>query len=210
MKKFFSSLLVTILTGLLAYSPITFASTPDGETPAQESVCNDLKTDGVTKGLYGLCVAFCEAHDFADQQELMNEDDLQTFEDEAPSGRILRNYNKKKSATDPAMPCIRVETTCPCWNTEEIDSIDGLLADNTGEGFKRCTGNIDSVVTLSERTTTPVNPNSPIAQLAQALASKGPEDPNQNSKCLYRNIENNAYSAFSTNNGTLTHAQAQV
>ena len=35
--------------------------TPDGLTPAQEDVCDDLK--GGTAGLYGLCVAFCEAHD---------------------------------------------------------------------------------------------------------------------------------------------------
>ena len=39
------------------------AGTPDGQTPAVESVCDPLKADGVTHGLYGLCIAFCEAQD---------------------------------------------------------------------------------------------------------------------------------------------------
>ena len=41
------------------------AQTPDGETPAEETVCDPLKADGITKGLYGLCVAFCEAQDYS-------------------------------------------------------------------------------------------------------------------------------------------------
>ena len=37
------------------------AMTPDDATPANEDVCLDLKN--YTPGLYGLCVAYCEAQD---------------------------------------------------------------------------------------------------------------------------------------------------
>lgn len=49
-----------VLSFILFYSP-AFAQTPDGETPANEGVCDELI--GLTPGLYGLCVAFCEAQD---------------------------------------------------------------------------------------------------------------------------------------------------
>jgi hypothetical protein len=36
-----------------------------GQTPAQEGVCDLLNDEGVTKGLYSLCLAFCGEQDFA-------------------------------------------------------------------------------------------------------------------------------------------------
>jgi hypothetical protein len=39
------------------------AQTPDGQTPVNEGVCDELMESGITKGLFGLCVAFCEAQD---------------------------------------------------------------------------------------------------------------------------------------------------
>jgi hypothetical protein len=96
------------------------AQTPDGETPANEGVCNGLKAPGVTNGLYGLCVAYCEAQD------------LDTFDKEPPSTKILDNYNKRKTATDPAMPCLKVP--CPCWSDAELASI---TADNAAASCSR-------------------------------------------------------------------------
>lgn len=92
------------------------AATPDGTTPANEGVCNGLQVAGVTPSLYGLCVAYCEAQD------------LDTFDKEPPSTKILDNYNKRKQASDPAMPCVK--PTCPCWSGAEIASIsaDGVAA----------------------------------------------------------------------------------
>lgn len=92
------------------------AATPDGTTPANEGVCNGLKVSGITPSLYGLCVAYCEAQD------------LDTFDKEPPSTKILDNYNKRKLASDPAMPCVK--PSCPCWTGAEIASIsaDGLSA----------------------------------------------------------------------------------
>ena len=63
--------LLTTFTTIIAVvmfmtaSPV-LAQTPDGDTPAVETVCDSLQEDGITKGLYGLCVAFCEAQDVAD------------------------------------------------------------------------------------------------------------------------------------------------
>ena len=43
------------------------ALTPDGETLANEGVCDVLQ--GGSPGLYGLCVAYCEAQDLDDAQD---------------------------------------------------------------------------------------------------------------------------------------------
>ena len=107
------------------------AQTPDGETPAEETVCDPLKADGVTKGLYGLCVAFCEAQDHAALSDPITEEELIALAEDAPSGRILANYNKKKQESDPDMPCIKVEEPCPCWTAEELALVDGYLGDGT-------------------------------------------------------------------------------
>ena len=57
-----------ITVGMVAFCCVLIsaasAQTPDGQTPAGESVCDALQAEGVTRGLYGLCVAFCEAQDW--------------------------------------------------------------------------------------------------------------------------------------------------
>jgi len=116
----------TLALGILS-APTTLASTPDGLTPPNEGVCDPLQADGVSKGLYGLCVAFCEAQDWADEAIPVSEEDYLALEQGKPSGRILANYNKKKGASDPDMPCIKVLEPCPCWTAEEIASIDGVI-----------------------------------------------------------------------------------
>ena len=99
---------------LILLSNAVVASTPDGETPANEGVCDNLKNE--TPGLYGLCVAYCEAQD------------LDSFDKGPPNTKILANYNKKKQAGDPDMPCLQVP--CPCWSDAELASIsaDGMAA----------------------------------------------------------------------------------
>lgn len=92
------------------------AATTDASTPANQGVCDGLKVSGITPSLYGLCVAYCEAQD------------LDTYDKEPPSTKILDNYNKRKLTSDPAMPCVK--PTCPCWTEAEIASVsaDGLSA----------------------------------------------------------------------------------
>jgi len=103
------------------------AATPDGSTPANEGACDVLKTNA-TPGLYGLCVAYCEAQD------------LDTFDKEPPSTKILDNYNKKKLTGDPDMPCLKVP--CPCWTDAELASI---TADNMAAACLRATNKIQTI-----------------------------------------------------------------
>jgi len=116
MRYLFTTLCLVLLSGLAGINGSAIASTPDGETPANEGVCDPLKADGITKGLYGLCVAYCEAQD------------LDTVDKEPPSTKILENYNKKKAAGDPAMPCIQI--ACPCWSDAELaaTTADGMVS----------------------------------------------------------------------------------
>jgi hypothetical protein len=102
------------MAGLVVAAPV-IAETPDGMTPANEGTCDGLKTTA-TPGLYGLCVAYCEAQD------------LDVTSKEPPNTKILENYNKRKQAGDPDMPCIKAP--CPCWTDAELASIsaDGAAA----------------------------------------------------------------------------------
>lgn len=100
-----------LLAGWAMVGGSAIAQTPDGETPANEGVCSGLQAPGISPGLYGLCVAYCEAQD------------LDSFDKEPPNTKILANYNKRKQASDPAMPCVKVP--CPCWSNEDMASISG-------------------------------------------------------------------------------------
>lgn len=109
-KNLISALCSVVLAGVVGLSSPVIASTPDGETPANEGVCDPLKLDGITKGLYGLCVAYCEAQD------------LDVVGDkEPPNSKILGNYRKKMNPGDPDMPCLA--TPCPCWDEAEIAAV---------------------------------------------------------------------------------------
>jgi hypothetical protein len=97
---------------LLLVSLFVFFSSSLSAAPATKGICEGagLKAKGVTNGLFGLCVAYCEAG--------------------ANSERVLENYNLKKKDSDPAMPCLTdTEPTlsCECWNT--------LTASQIGEGM---------------------------------------------------------------------------
>ncbi len=106
MKTFLAALASLALFGGIASTSI--ASTPDGETPANEGVCDVLQ--GSTPGLYGLCVAYCEAQDL----DLVGDKPV-------PNSRILANYRKKMQAGDPDMPCL--QAPCPCWDEADAANI---------------------------------------------------------------------------------------
>jgi len=113
MRYLFTTLCLVLLTGLAGINGSAIASTPDGMTPANEHECDNLKS--ATPGLYGLCVAYCEAQD------------LDTIDKNPPSEKILANYRKKMQSGDPDMPC--VATPCPCWTPEQFNRI---TTDGTG------------------------------------------------------------------------------
>ena len=98
---------------LFAASTLT-AQMPDGIPPANEGVCDDLKY--ATPGLYGLCVAFCEAQDC--EPEPTADDPHSRCAPSSP--KLLDIYNKKKRPGDPDMPCIR--EPCPCWLQDELNA----------------------------------------------------------------------------------------
>ena len=110
-NSFVSKLLqagVVAAIGFLAAGPV-LAQTPDGETPALEGVCDELK--GGTPGLYGLCIAFCEAQDL---DEVIQE----AMAGGVPGEKVLERYRAKSKAGDPDMPCIISASACPCFNID--------------------------------------------------------------------------------------------
>ena len=96
----------SLMRTLLRFGGSVSAATPDGQTPAQESVCDVLTADGVTKDLSGLCVAMWEAQELAECSSPMTEEDIDLFFAKAPSGKIIAQYDKPRAVEDPAMPCI--------------------------------------------------------------------------------------------------------
>jgi len=96
--------------------------THDEWTPAEEDTCDVLK--GGTPGLYGLCIAFCEAHDC--EPDFTRDDGNYFANCRKSDSKILRNYERKMKDGDPYMPCAPrpsndpQEVTCPCWGEAEL------------------------------------------------------------------------------------------
>jgi hypothetical protein len=117
--------------------------TPDGLTPSQEDVCDDLKYG--TPGLYGLCIAFCEAHDSECVPDLALEDPFANCR--RRDAKILRNYKKKMREGDPDMPCLPSagedpQYACPCWSQEDLEYFPfSLLSYQVDETFGGCETN---------------------------------------------------------------------
>ena len=105
-----SSLLVVVAAPALG-------STPDDMTPAEEIVCDELHD--FTPGLYGLCVAYCEAQDCDFESAISGQCS-------APNPRLLDIYEKKRRAEDPPMPCLVSETEdeCPCFSAEDLPELE--------------------------------------------------------------------------------------
>ena len=91
---------LTILIAVLALfgaAGTGWAQTPDDFPPANEGVCDDLAY--ATPGLYGLCIAFCEAQDC--ELDFGLED---PFENCVPgSQKVLARYEAKMQEGDPSM-----------------------------------------------------------------------------------------------------------
>ena len=98
-----------MLTFLVIVALPSWAQTPDGNTPANEGVCDDLI--GGTPGLYGLCIGYCEARDL---------NKIGSDISKPSNSKLLTIYNKKKQVGDPDMPC--VQSPCSCWSDSEISA----------------------------------------------------------------------------------------
>ncbi|UCH73698.1 MAG: hypothetical protein JSU82_15410 [Rhodospirillales bacterium] len=124
--------LLSITMALLALPAAVEAR--DGLTPAENPLCNEA--DFVTPGLYGLCVAMCEAQQCGAEYDPVTK--TIKFDDNCkPSAeQILANYNRKAGPDDPQMPCVRIP--CPCWTETELDNIGG--GGINGTNFDSCLG----------------------------------------------------------------------
>ena len=106
MKNLKNQCLTLLLAALFVAIPLTVsAQTPDGETPAEETVCDGLRDN--SPGLYGLCVAMCEAQDM-DQS---NPDNVFAALTSAPNFKLLKKYRNRMKPGDPDLPCLPI--TCP-------------------------------------------------------------------------------------------------
>jgi len=99
------------------------SSSFDGQFDRTDRVCDAVS--GKTRGLHGLCVAYCEAkgvdslftkYQFRPSEAKKAASDKQS---------ILKRYNAKKRAIDPPMPCLPHEeatvASCPCWSGEVLE-----------------------------------------------------------------------------------------
>ena len=128
---------------LPAPSQTASAQTPDGETPAEESVCDVVHVqNGGSPGLYGLCVAYCEAQDC----HLSDDGDVPQSCINTSEKLLAKYESRRDPAVDPEMPCLPQGTECPCWTQELLDSLspdyssacsvapDGSVSQWTAEG----------------------------------------------------------------------------
>lgn len=95
--------LTVLLFVLIACTGTAWAQTPDGETPAEESVCDGLEGD-----LFGLCNAYCEAMDCDSESP--------TAADRA-CDRVLSNFTE--AGGEP--PCTASAGCCEIHSTPGCD-----------------------------------------------------------------------------------------
>lgn len=88
------SLWILVLGFVVIGAGSVLAKTPDGQTPAQETVC-DMETGAA----YGLCNAYCEAMDCTDPNQRASDQGCES---------VKENFEKK---TGRPLPCT---LTCPC------------------------------------------------------------------------------------------------
>ena len=118
-KTLLTALTTIMAFGLLTVSAPVLAQTPDGLTPANEGICDDLA--GEKSGLYGLCVAYCEAQDL--QETPPNADDIDDATKAAlHAEKLLGVFDKKAGPDGPRMPCVTYENLCP-WTLDELEAI---------------------------------------------------------------------------------------
>jgi hypothetical protein len=100
---------------LLLISMLLISGTAIAGPPA-DGVCGELK--GATPGLFGLCVAFCEAQDLG-----------QAPESKQSAFSLLAAYEARRGPEDPDMPCLDSNlstkpqppaASCTCWSTDDL------------------------------------------------------------------------------------------
>ncbi len=89
---------------LLLCTGAALASTPDGQTPAEETVC-----DSETGAAFGLCNAYCEAMD------------CESEDPQASETACTKVRGKFMNITGRDLPCEAPPATCPCLGQSSFD-----------------------------------------------------------------------------------------
>ena len=133
---------ISVVVGLclFGFAGVVAAQTTNWNQ-ANHGVCADLHS--ATPGLFGLCIAFCEAHGC--EPDFTAADPFANCKPSDPT--LLNLYNNLKQPADPDMPCVVIEGGCPCFTQEQVDAIptpyDQCIIDfDLGSGGTELTTNI--------------------------------------------------------------------
>lgn len=112
----------SLILALTLALPVT-ALADDG-SPADETICDELQD--ATPGLYGLCIAYCEAQD-------CDGDDFDSMQCDPRKQSVLDNYNRKRTEADPEMPCAQTvePDACPCFDRADLEALQLEVCRNT-------------------------------------------------------------------------------
>jgi hypothetical protein len=104
-------ILTATLLAILSLTPISFAQTADGYTPAVEEDCDNLNG-----ALYGLCVAYCEAMDC--DSDFPNAD-------QSACDHVFGNYMDKAAAlgADEIPPCDNPVNIYEDYDSDDTDDV---------------------------------------------------------------------------------------
>ncbi len=103
------------------------AKTPDGQTPAQETVC-----DNEEGAAYGLCVSYCEAKDCGDPNQRASDKACEA---------IRRNFEKKTGRT---IPCA---VSCAC--SDQLVVFAQIVAGTVG--VRRCIADDNLLLVITDQ-----------------------------------------------------------
>ena len=103
------------------------AKTPDGQTPSQETVC-----DNETGAAYGLCTAYCEAMDCGDPNQRASNQGCEA---------VRRNFEKK---TGRPLPCA---VSCAC--TDQLIVFAQIVAGTVG--VRRCIADDNLLLVITDQ-----------------------------------------------------------
>lgn len=124
---------------------------PQQVARANQGTCDGLKAPGVTAGLHGLCVAYCEALNCPDATAGAAALSSQC---RAASPTVLANYDKSRKPSDPAMPCVAPPPACPCWSAGELTAVGRSYSPHLVDWFRNVFSAYESSALVENREVT--------------------------------------------------------
>ena len=118
------SVIVIVALGFLMLNPVEAQAAGKGKQPQASKVCSELKN--ATKGLYGLCVAYCSVKDQSD----VDLNDTRSVKKAAASLGLWHKYEAKRAIYGgPPMPC---RPNSGSTSTDDSDTDSGGSDDSGG------------------------------------------------------------------------------